>query len=146
MKSDAMQKFAVGKAKELILKYETSNPYELADCLNTNIIECELHEEICGFYSLYKRNKFLVINSNLDDYYKKFVVAHELGHSVLHPKMNTQFLKEHTWLSVDRHEHEANAFAVTLLTDGCDLEVNETKAQYCSRNHLPQEVVDYLSV
>jgi Zn-dependent peptidase ImmA (M78 family) len=44
-----------------------------------------------------------------------FVCAHELGHAVCHPHLNTPFLKAHTLFSTDKIEHEANAFAVELL-------------------------------
>lgn len=46
---------------------------------------------------------------------QRFVCAHELGHAVLHPGLNTPFMKANTLLSTDRIEREANTFAVELL-------------------------------
>ncbi|EEL18780.1 hypothetical protein bcere0016_4660 [Bacillus cereus 95/8201] len=68
-----------------------------------------------GFYSTYKRFKFIHINNEIDEITQRFVCAHELGHAVLHPKSNTPFLRNQTFFSVDRLEVEANTFAVELL-------------------------------
>lgn len=46
---------------------------------------------------------------------RKFVCAHELGHALLHPGINTPFLKASTLFSVNKLEREANEFAVELL-------------------------------
>lgn len=46
---------------------------------------------------------------------QRFVCAHELGHVVLHPNVNTPFMKAHTLFSIDKFEKEANTFAVELL-------------------------------
>ena len=67
----------------LIKKYNTRDPYSLAQYLNIEIIEYNLSNAY-GMYRLVKRNKFIFINNNLDDTTKKFVLAHELGHAVLH--------------------------------------------------------------
>ncbi|MCY8546877.1 ImmA/IrrE family metallo-endopeptidase [Bacillus inaquosorum] len=107
-----MVKAAVQK---LIKKYKTSNPYELASYLNINVFQWDLHHEIMGFYKYDKRNKYIVINSNLSQGEKTFVCSHELGHAQLHPRANTPFMKEHTLFSVDKVEVEANTFAVELL-------------------------------
>ena len=68
-----------------------------------------------GFYKYDKRNKYIVINSNLSQAERTFVCSHELGHAQLHPRANTPFMKEHTLFSVDKIEVEANTFAVELL-------------------------------
>ncbi|MGM0747120.1 MAG: ImmA/IrrE family metallo-endopeptidase [Bacillota bacterium] len=101
--------------QKLIEKYKTSNPYELASFLNVNVMQWDLHHEIKGFYKYERRNKFIVLNSNLNASEKIFVCAHELGHSSLHPRANTPFMRERTFFSVDRIEIEANTFAVELL-------------------------------
>ncbi|MEC1370669.1 ImmA/IrrE family metallo-endopeptidase [Bacillus velezensis] len=101
--------------QRLIKKYKTSNPYELASYININVIPWNLHHEIKGFYKYDKRNKYIVINSNLSQAERTFVCSHELGHAQLHPRANTPFMKEHTLFSVDKIEVEANTFAVELL-------------------------------
>lgn len=55
------------------------------------------------------------INSTASQQDQRFTCAHELGHVILHPNVNTPFLRRHTFYSVDRIEREANQFAVELL-------------------------------
>jgi Zn-dependent peptidase ImmA (M78 family) len=74
-----------------------------------------MHEEINGFYKYDRRNKYIVINSNLMDEMQRFVCSHELGHAVLHPRANTPFLRKNTLFSIDKIEIEANRFAIELL-------------------------------
>lgn len=104
--------------KEFVLniteKHGTINPFEIAE--NKGIIV--LYEDLgntLGFYNTYKRIKFIHINNQIDETTQRFVCAHELGHTVLHPKANTPFLRNQTFFSVDRLEIEANTFAVELL-------------------------------
>jgi len=97
-------------------KHNTSCPFELAKCFNIHIIEWDLHEEIRGYYKYDRRNKYIVINSNLSDEWKRIVYAHELGHAILHPRLNTPFMRKNTLFSIDKIECEANTFAAYLLT------------------------------
>lgn len=101
--------------EDLVKKFGTSDPFELTECLNINVIEWDLNEEIRGYYKYQKRNQFIVINNNLNDDLKRVVCAHELGHAILHPRTNTHFMRKHTLLSVEKIELEANSFAAHLL-------------------------------
>lgn len=55
------------------------------------------------------------INNAASQQDQRFTCAHELGHVILYPNVNTPFLRRHTLYSVDRIEREANQFAVELL-------------------------------
>lgn len=103
------------KAVKLIEKYKTNDPFELASYKNIHIVTWNLHIEIKGFYKYLRRNKFIFLNSALDEHSKRYVCAHELGHAILHPRKNTPFMRENTFFSIDRIEVEANTFAVELL-------------------------------
>lgn len=105
----------------LVKKYKTNNPIELAGYLNINILFEELGT-INGYYNTVFRSKFIHINSSLEEYKQKFTIAHELGHAILHPKANTPFLRENTLFSIDKLEKEANLFAVNLIISDDDLE------------------------
>lgn len=104
----------------LVKKYKTNNPIELAGYLNINILFEELGT-INGYYNTVFRSKFIHINSSLEEYKQKFTIAHELGHAILHPKANTPFLRENTLFSIDKLEKEANLFAVNLIISDDDL-------------------------
>ncbi|WP_425504030.1 ImmA/IrrE family metallo-endopeptidase [Salicibibacter cibarius] len=77
-----------------------------------------LYEELgstLGYFHTSRRIRFIHINNKLNESMQRFVCAHELGHSVLHPDVNTPFLKKNTFFSMDKIETEANAFAAKLL-------------------------------
>lgn len=101
--------------EDLMDKHETNNPFEIASAENIHVFEWNLNKEVLGFYKYIRRNQFIYINSNISEDEKLFTCAHELGHSQLHDKVNTPFLKRYTLMSVDKIEQEANRFAVELL-------------------------------
>lgn len=100
--------------EKLIEKHASNNPFIIAENLNVIIIYSNMRNTL-GFFSKYNRSKFIHLNCNLNNNLKNFVCAHELGHSILHPDVNTPFLKKHTLFSMDKIEREANKFAVELL-------------------------------
>lgn len=101
-------------AEAMARKYHTRNPFDLAEAKKI-IVLFEPLGSIMGFYNRCYRQSFIHINQELDGYQSTFTCAHELGHAILHAKVNTPFLRKHTMFSVDRLELEANRFAITLL-------------------------------
>lgn len=130
--------------QKLVKRYDTNDPFELASLMNINVVYWDLHEEIKGFYKYDKRNKYIVINCNSDEKSQIFTAAHELGHSQMHSRVNTPFLREKTFLSVDRIEIEANTFAVELLLpdkaiyeqDDVNITLKEIAGMYCVPNEV----------
>lgn len=104
-----------GIVNELVNRYGTRDPFEIAGLKNIKVIEYDLHPDILGFYKYIRRNKFIFLNSDLTHEKKVFTISHELGHSELHPRLNTPFLRKKTLLSTDKMEIEANRFAIELL-------------------------------
>lgn len=98
----------------LTKKYNTSNPFELANALKIAVYHEELGS-INGYYNNPLRMKQIHINSSLNKHDAEYTCAHELGHAVMHPNASTPFLRSKTLLSVDKLEIEANTFAVILL-------------------------------
>lgn len=99
---------------ELIRKYETRCPFEIAKALGIHILYEDLGT-INGYYNKTYRIKFIHINQNLDESAMIRTCSHELGHAVLHQDMNTNFLKMNTFFSTDKIEIEANKFMAELL-------------------------------
>jgi Zn-dependent peptidase ImmA (M78 family) len=97
-------------------KYNTSSPYELAECLNITIITQPLGN-VWGMYKYIKKNKVIFINSALSEFEKRFVLTHEIGHAVLHPRSSCYFINEHNYVSKIKSEYEANMFAAEFLID-----------------------------
>lgn len=99
---------------QIIKKYKTNNPFELAEALGIDVLYENLGS-INGYYTKILRCKFIHVNYNLDEARQRYTIAHELGHALLHPNANTPFLREKTLFSVDKLERQANTFAVELL-------------------------------
>lgn len=98
----------------LCKKYKTRNPYELADALNIIVQYGNKMGKVRGFYLYDSRIKLICLSNSLSEYIERFVLAHEIGHSVMHPDSCTPFLQTTFW-SVDRMEIEANKFAAELI-------------------------------
>lgn len=98
----------------LVKKYDTRDLFMLAKQLGV-IIVFEPLGSIYGYYSKSHRTKVIHVNENLPFAKQLLTIAHELGHAILHPEMNTAFLKKNTLFSTDKFEIEANTFAVELL-------------------------------
>ena len=106
------------RVKNLEKKYGTRDPYKLCKRLKINIIYMDLGE-IKGIYKKVVTNKFIVINENLDRFCQKVVLAHELGHAILHHSKEIQALKDYDLFPrfSNQIEVEANTFAAELLID-----------------------------
>jgi Zn-dependent peptidase ImmA (M78 family) len=109
-----MRKMIKQTVLELIKKHGTNDPFEIAAQKNVLVLYEELGN-IYGYFNKYKRIPMIHINRDLSEHDQLFTCAHELGHRVMHPDVNTPFLKKNTLFSVDRIEREANEFAVELL-------------------------------
>ena len=132
--------------KKLIKQYDFNNLYDLAQCLDVDIIETELKNTL-GMYRYIKRNKFIFLNINLDEITKRFVLAHELGHAILHTKNNCFYLKHNTFVKTNCFEVEANKFAAEILIDDEELEIclknGYTVEQIASYFQVLPELVEY---
>lgn len=96
-------------------KYMTNDPFEIAKSLGIEIFYIPLGK-ISGYYKYLKKHKCIYINSDIGDkHFLQLVMAHELGHAVMHPKENCYFLENKTMLLTTRNETEANKFAIELL-------------------------------
>lgn len=102
------------KVSDIIKKYKTRNPYELAEALNVILLIVPL-KGVNGFYNYYKRNHIIYINEALSSTDREIVLSHELGHLFLHGKTNTIYLNTYTDVVTSRFEKEADTFASELL-------------------------------
>lgn len=102
-------------ANKLIKKYKTNDPFLLAEYTGSLVLHEELLPETLGFFSNKFRIKIIHINNSIPYDLAKFVCAHELGHSIMHPHVNTPFLINNTFLSINRIEKEANIFGVEII-------------------------------
>ncbi|WP_052361610.1 ImmA/IrrE family metallo-endopeptidase [Geomicrobium sp. JCM 19038] len=78
------------KIEQLINKHKTTCPFKLAKAMNIHVIYEPLGS-IKGYYSKHFRIKFIHINETATEEQQLFICAHELGHAVLSPNVNTSF-------------------------------------------------------
>lgn len=98
----------------LVAKYRTRDPFELAAAMGRIIINAPLIG-VRGFYQYVKRCHIIYLSDQLEDPERSLVCAHELGHSVLHAKLNTVFLDSRTHFVKAKYEDEADRFAMGLV-------------------------------
>lgn len=110
-----MEKSIESIVKKLIKKYKTRNSFELADDLNIKVFIEHLGKNTKGFYQSCPRNRVIHINQDLDERESSFVCAHELGHALIHTKLNILFLEKNTLCVKNKYELEANIFASQLM-------------------------------
>ena len=103
------------KANALVRKYNTRNPFEIAKHLNLILVIIPLSGNTRGFYQYFQRNNIVYIDESLPESEQAFVLAHELGHMLLHKRTNALFLDTRTHLKTYCYEKEANTFAAELL-------------------------------
>ena len=113
-----MDDFIIREVERLKKKYGTINPFDIAK-EEKIIIYKEPLGTIRGYYNRYARQKFIHINSDLDEREQYVICGHELAHARLHPNANTPMFRENTFYSIDKLERQANKFDAYLL---CDIE------------------------
>lgn len=97
-----------------VKKYETRNPFKLAEYLNVFVHVGPLGSR-AGCYMFLKNHKCIFLNEDLNEQERMLVMAHELAHSIMHRKENCYFIRNKTLLLTSEIETEANMFAAELL-------------------------------
>ena len=72
---------------KLVRKHHTRDPYELCQLLGIKIHYYDLQKKLKGFFYYQSRQKNIVIDHNVNGILERILVAHELGHAVLHTKI-----------------------------------------------------------
>lgn len=126
------------RARKLYKKYNTNNPFKIAKEKGIVLLFEDLGKNIMGYCIQENRIPIIHINNRLDEFETIFAISHELGHCILHPKVNTPFLRKNTLFSVGRIELEANQFAVHLLAEANVQEINETTKNFLLRCGIPE--------
>jgi Zn-dependent peptidase ImmA (M78 family) len=106
-------------------KFGTKNPFKIAKELKV-LVKTDNLGDYSGCYMYLNRHRCIFLNSNLDENERCLVMAHELGHAILHRTQNCYFIRNKTYLLCSRIEREANIFAVNLLISDDELKEYES--------------------
>lgn len=118
-------KWIVEIVNGLIEVYKTRNVYELLDLLEITLIRKKLiNDEKGRFLRDMFGNEYVYVSNKLSDEEEKIVIAHELGHLILHTHMTTSYYTENHLLNKEQIEIQANKFAAELLISN-DVEIPE---------------------
>ena len=107
----------------LITKYDTSNPYQLAKDLGIVVQIHDMPKNIRGCYTYLLRRRFIGINSALSEVAAKAVLCHELGHARLHGIGTFSCTLAQPRIKYSK-EFEANLFALHLLSYSSDFDLS----------------------
>ncbi|MCI9125413.1 MAG: ImmA/IrrE family metallo-endopeptidase [Eubacterium sp.] len=97
-----------------VKKCGSRNPFAIADFLNIQIQIGQLGTT-CGCYMFLKNYRCIFLNENLSENEMDLVMSHELGHAIMHRKLNCYYIRNKTLLLDSKIETEANTFAINLL-------------------------------
>ena len=134
-------------ALHLIKKYNTQNPFKIADALKIEYIIGPMGH-YSGCYLYLKKHRCIFLNDELSENEKSFVMAHELGHAILHRTENCYFIRNKTFLSTAWIEREANTFAAELLIPDSLIYENPgfTKKQLARLAGYNETIMDFKTI
>ena len=144
---DAIQ----NEAKRLKIKYQTADPYEICDALKIHLmlLPMGVSSDACkGFCLMKARCTTIVLNSEMPEEIRRIILAHELGHAVLHRGCKINAFHDYGMLdSTSKYEDEANIFAAEFLLTDEDLlnAADEGKSFYelaCELG-VPPDLLDF---
>ena len=139
---------AVRKLKK---KYGTGDVRELCGALKIVINPVPMgtgRTAVKGFFIRSARVKVITINSDLPEIVRRFILAHELGHAVLHGSSGCNTFHDVTlYDDSSETEKEANLFSAELLMNDEDVldQINNDGTFFSAASMLgvPMELLDF---
>lgn len=127
-----------------VRRFGTADPFRIAKELGIKVFYHPLGSSTVGMYKYLEHTKCIFLNSDIDEEYLKVVMAHELGHAILHWKENCCFMAHKTLLLTSRTESDANMFAAHLLIpdDALQEYAGCTREQFCQCTGYPEELIE----
>lgn len=133
-------------------RYNESDVERLCQNMGIRVLNIPMgrNEKACkGFFIIKSRIPIIVVNNDISPQIRRIVLAHELGHAVLHAKF-TEIRAFHDFELFDQtsvYEYEANIFAAEFLMEDVDvLELlNEDLSFFSAAKilHVPPELLDF---
>lgn len=95
-----------------------------------------------SFYCQIKGKKYIYLDTNAPSELRPFILAHELGHAILHQEE----INHYSPLSITKTatEREADYFAFKILGLEIDPTYNYTTSQYATMLKVNEETISYI--
>ncbi|MFM1541522.1 ImmA/IrrE family metallo-endopeptidase [Helcococcus ovis] len=124
---------------DLVNKVGTNNISDILDYLDIKIIKSTSNKT---FFLQTAKEKYIFLSNTVNENIKNFVIAHEIGHALLHDVEIINYSK----LSINKsiYEREADYFAFKLLNKEIDPLFEYTKEQYANLLGVNEEVLEYI--
>ena len=87
--------------------------------------------------------EIVFIRDDLDYMYMKFILAHELGHAILHTNLPNAAFNQHL-INKGKYEKQATYFALKLLEVDCLIKEYSTIGDAAKLLHIPVECLQIL--
>lgn len=137
------------KVEDLKRKYIESDPKRLCECLDILVLYIDCDKSFKGMYTYIDRIPSITVNSNLCGQEQCVIIAHELGHRILHTK-EMSLAGYHSSGQFDYSgvfEREANLFAAELLLDDtmvCEMiQCGQSTCDIAKTLNVPSEIVHF---
>lgn len=103
--------------EEIKRRCGTLNPFEIAEALNIMVRGSDEFKTLAGMYTVIKGRRVIILNNNLPEHKSRAVLAHEIGHALLHGELaEGTVMRDFMLYDMSlRPEYEANLFAADLL-------------------------------
>lgn len=121
-------KFIINTALKMLEEYE--NVYKLIKDRGIILKYIDLDSDVKGLSC----ENIIFVNSNISDFEKDFVIAHEIGHYLFHDDSIRQFSKIEAFKG-SREETQANLFATIFL---------QAKYKDCDNDDEIQKIINYI--
>lgn len=134
-----MDKKVIDKKIENLIKKAGSDYLEdIISYLGIKVIK----ESTKSFYCQIKDKKYIYLDKGSPEELKPFILAHELGHAILHQEE----ISHYSPLSITKTatEREADYFAFKILGLEIDPTYNYTTSQYASLLNVNEDTIKYL--
>lgn len=113
----------INNVAKLHKTYDSYDPLTICNQLGIKVHFFDLKQKLKGFFFYQSRQKNIVIDSNVNEIFKRILVAHELGHALLHNKaaLSYGFYDSEVFEQRSFVENEANFFASELILKDDDV-------------------------
>jgi len=131
------------QVQELMVQYNTNNPFELADYLNYELIPFNF-QRLRGMLVVLNGVTYIGYSTKLPRRLQAVVVGHEIAHRLLH-QGNYFMLLENTYFPPGKLERQANRFTAELLLAERRPLPGESIYEFAARYEVPVELVQEIA-